>query len=239
MDDFYKIMGEFYSSDMKKHASPTKRLIQQKEAAVIHKQFLANKMKATQDYQLTYVASPKKTYVIEPKGGEINYALAHKDPLKFYDNVMSQDIREHSVASKGTKVRYSNVLTKRAIAKVLEMFETKLASLIKEQTAAQFAPEHLDEAELHEALQHHEMEHAYKKQLTEGQIKMVNKRSGSPAYVGATRLIGERGKQAADDSLEGEDIDLDAEPVEAELVSYRIVNVHSMCRSLRSNTLQT
>lgn len=27
MDNFYQIMGEFYSSDMKKHASPTKRLI--------------------------------------------------------------------------------------------------------------------------------------------------------------------------------------------------------------------
>ena len=26
-DDFYKLVGEFYSPDMKKHASPTKRLI--------------------------------------------------------------------------------------------------------------------------------------------------------------------------------------------------------------------
>lgn len=28
MDEFYKIMGEFYSGDMKRHKSPTKRLIQ-------------------------------------------------------------------------------------------------------------------------------------------------------------------------------------------------------------------
>ena len=91
MDNFYEIMGEFYGS-VKKHESPTKRLIQQKDAAFKHKSFLSKHIKKTQDYNLTYVASPEKTYVIEPKGGEINYDLARKDPLKFYDYVMNQDI---------------------------------------------------------------------------------------------------------------------------------------------------
>jgi len=50
MDKFYEIMGEFYSSDMRKHASPTKRLMQQKDAAWKHKAFLAKKITATQDY---------------------------------------------------------------------------------------------------------------------------------------------------------------------------------------------
>ena len=81
------------------------------------------------------MASPDKTYVIEPKGGEINYALAYKNPLKFYDNVMNQDIREHSCAQTGGKrspLKYANVLTKRAIAKVLFAIEGKLRDLIKQ-----------------------------------------------------------------------------------------------------------
>lgn len=41
MEEFYKVMGEFYgASNMKKHESPTRRLRQQKHAAVEHKQFL-------------------------------------------------------------------------------------------------------------------------------------------------------------------------------------------------------
>jgi hypothetical protein len=92
MDNFYDIMGEFYSSDMRKHQSPTKRLVQQKDAAFEHKKFLSKNMTRTQEYGLTYVASPDKTYVIEPKGGMIDYSMARKNPLKFYDNVMKQDI---------------------------------------------------------------------------------------------------------------------------------------------------
>jgi len=37
------------------------------------------------DYSLTYVPGPGKSYVIEPIGGELNYNIANKDPLKFYD----------------------------------------------------------------------------------------------------------------------------------------------------------
>lgn len=91
MDKFYEIMGEFYEHNLRKHASPTKRLIQQKDAAWNHKAFLQQKMGkvSTETYSLTYVASPKKTYVIQPQGGEINYDMAFKNPLKFYDNVMN------------------------------------------------------------------------------------------------------------------------------------------------------
>lgn len=53
-----------------------------------------------QAYSLTYVVDPKKTYVIQPKEGEINYDMAQKSPLKFYDKVMSQDVMEHKVAMK-------------------------------------------------------------------------------------------------------------------------------------------
>lgn len=98
MDDFYKIMGDFYSSKgVSKHNSPTKRLIAQKNTAWTHKEVMSHHLERTQGYGLTYIASPKKSYVIEPKGGELNYNLAYKNPLKFYDKVMSQDITQHKV----------------------------------------------------------------------------------------------------------------------------------------------
>lgn len=37
MDEFYKIMGEFYSG-APRHVSPTRRLIEQKHAAFRHKE---------------------------------------------------------------------------------------------------------------------------------------------------------------------------------------------------------
>ena len=178
MDKFYEIMGEFYSSDMKKHASPTKRLIQQKNASFTHKEFLAGKMAqaSQEDYRITYVTSPKKTYVVEPQGkngkkGEIDYSLATKDPLKFYDKVMTQDIRERSVTENklGAKL-YKNVMTKRAVAKLLAAIEKKLVSLIKEQTQEQFMAENaqLHESELKEVFNEPKMEKEFKRQLTDG-----------------------------------------------------------------------
>ena len=41
------------------------------------------------DYSLTYTVDPKRTYVIQPKEGELNYDQAHKSPLKFYEKVMN------------------------------------------------------------------------------------------------------------------------------------------------------
>lgn len=37
------------------------------------------------DYSLTYNCGPGKSYVIEPVGGALNYNMAEKNPLKFYD----------------------------------------------------------------------------------------------------------------------------------------------------------
>lgn len=50
------------------------------------------------DYAFVYTPGPGKSYVIEPHGGELNYNLAKKDPLKFYDQVFNQDITKHTVA---------------------------------------------------------------------------------------------------------------------------------------------
>jgi hypothetical protein len=99
MDDFYTIMGDFYAKDStcQRHESPTKRLIQQKNAAWSHKQVFKDKVRANQSYQLHYTTSPEKSHLIEPIGGELNYDLARKNPMAFYNNVMNQDIVQHKI----------------------------------------------------------------------------------------------------------------------------------------------
>jgi len=89
MDDFYAVMGEFYTNDLKRHESPTSRLIQQKNSTTEHKILLSQHANRTQKYGLHYTTSPGKSYVIEPAGGEINYDLVYRSPLKFYDQVVS------------------------------------------------------------------------------------------------------------------------------------------------------
>lgn len=181
---------------------------------------------------MTYVASPDKTYVIEPKGGEINYALAFKNPLKFYDNVMNQDIREHSCAKSGGKkspLKYNNILTKRAIAKVLFAIEGKLRELIRRETLEHFKSnnEKFDEEEFFQAFQDEEMEAELKRQLTDGGVKLLHKESGSPMFVNETRLIGQKGKNAAECIDEQMDVDVNAEPDDADLVSRQLFKFKS------------
>lgn len=43
--------------------------------------------KAKDGYTLRYVSSPKKSYVVKPKEGEINYKMAYKDFDKFFKKV--------------------------------------------------------------------------------------------------------------------------------------------------------
>ena len=38
--------------------------------------------------------------MIQPNEGEIDYDVAKRDPNKFYDTVMNQDVVEHKVAKK-------------------------------------------------------------------------------------------------------------------------------------------
>jgi hypothetical protein len=87
---FYdEVLGDFYKSDHKKHASPTQRLIDMKDATWKHKGHFQKKLRPTQDYSLTYCTSPDKAYVIEPHDGEINYDEAYKKPNQFIQKVMN------------------------------------------------------------------------------------------------------------------------------------------------------
>ncbi len=70
----------------RKHASPTKRLISHKNTTFAHKQVMHENLRqsTTGGYKLTYSTSPGKSYVVEPHGGELNYALVDRNPEKFY-----------------------------------------------------------------------------------------------------------------------------------------------------------
>lgn len=46
-------------------------------------------------YSIKYVASPAKTYLVNPKEGEIDYSDAHKNFNKFYNRVSQQPIVKH------------------------------------------------------------------------------------------------------------------------------------------------
>jgi hypothetical protein len=88
-DSFLEMLGEFYRSDLKKHESPTKRLIEQKNSTFEHKEIFHKNIRNTNGYKIHYTSSPEKSYVIEPKGGELDYDMAYRNPLKFYQSVMN------------------------------------------------------------------------------------------------------------------------------------------------------
>jgi len=121
----------------------------QQKASWAHKDHLHKKMKrgeiSMKDYSLTYTVDPKNTYVIQPTQGEINYDLAAKSPLKFYNNVMNQDVVEHKIGrSDGMasdshykairKMTMSSRMTKRHVGQILIAVQNKLYALIGEAT---------------------------------------------------------------------------------------------------------
>lgn len=79
-------MNDYYYNDPETaaHASPTKRLIAQKNTTFDHKKIMKTNIDKG-DYSLVYTTGPEKSYVIEPHGGQLNYKIVEKDPLKFYD----------------------------------------------------------------------------------------------------------------------------------------------------------
>ena len=109
LDDLYAELDKLGNYKPKKHASPTRRLTQQMDAAVEQKTYLSKQPEFKADrsrYGLTYVVGVSNTYVVQPKNGkELPYELAEKRPLAFYREVMNGDVKEHKVAKSPTKMR--------------------------------------------------------------------------------------------------------------------------------------
>ena len=190
-----------------------------------------------QDYQLTYTVDPKRTFVIQPKEGEINYDLAKKNPLKFYDKVMNADVVEHKVVAKTRQAvverqdgqmatikrktggfETTSRLTKRAVARILLAVEEKLLRMISEATEGEY-----NATDLREALAHPQTKGVVQKHILAENIRLQNPLGGRPVYAAQMSLIGEKGDSAANMSpnnknFQNEDID----PEEALLVSNNL-----------------
>ena len=208
MDDFYTIMGDFYNKGtMNKHASPTKRLIDQKNSCWAHKEIIKDNMRASQSYKMHYTTSPDKSYVIEPKGGELDYDLADKNPLKFYDQVMSQDIIQHKVKKATEQTGHDQAgyslttkVTKRKIGRILYAVQSKICEMVKEQC------QHLTEndALLVQAMDDPSVRSAIYDNLRRENIKLVHKDSNEPVFRKQTTLLGEKGDDALEEQHEEE-----------------------------------
>ena len=171
LNDVVDVMKFIYGGERPaKHKSPTKRLMQQKEAAWTHKTHLKNNLASTDAYSLTYVCDPKKTYVIQPKEGEINYEMADKKPLKFYDTVMKQKVTEHKVQraktfvgspdkdnnlpkrkvlKKGKSLELKSRITIRAVCRILRAVQNKMERLLEDHCDEGVTPDDLRRAMSH------------------------------------------------------------------------------------------
>ena len=90
MNDYLREYGGSspHRRSAEKHG-PNHRLIQMKNTAVNHKKVMHDqgftRDSESLNYQLTYISSPGKSYVIEPHKGQLNYGLVDRNPEKFYD----------------------------------------------------------------------------------------------------------------------------------------------------------
>jgi hypothetical protein len=76
--------------------------IEMKKAAHIHHPSLndVKNYNVTNNYSIKYVASPTKTYLVNPKEGEIDYSKARTNFKKFYNKVANQPIVKYRMYSK-------------------------------------------------------------------------------------------------------------------------------------------
>lgn len=119
-DEFYNYTAE------KKHASPTRRLIQHKNSAADHKLRIHTNINKG-DYSQTYCISPGKTYVIEAHGGELNYDLADKSPNRFYNTVLKQDVKKYQVKMRG---KITGEWTQRPLLKIISSIKDRIIERI-------------------------------------------------------------------------------------------------------------
>ena len=93
-------------------------------------------MRHEQSYKLHYNHSPSKHYVIEPKGGELDYQLAYNNPVKFYNKVLSQQITSHKITTdKKGRQTLETQKTQRKVGRVLYKVTDQLTALFKQHYA--------------------------------------------------------------------------------------------------------
>lgn len=150
-----------------------------KNSTTEHKKVMQSNFQR-QEYSLTYCSSPGKSYIIEPHGGELNYNLAEKNPLKFYDQVFNQDITQHKVKEpalkkKKTDVELSSKVTKRPYLKIMEKIRLKILQSLQAKIGQEFGENILL------ALQDQGIENSIKVLMKQNKIELVNE-NNQPIY---------------------------------------------------------
>eukprot|EP00347_Sterkiella_histriomuscorum_P023625 403333949 len=182
-DGFYTVMSEFYGKgpNDEKHDSPTKRLIQLKNSTSDHKKVMAGNIQRG-EYSLTYCSSPGKSYIIEPHGGELNYKIAEKNPLKFYEQVLNQDITKHKFKQdeqspkRRPKVEITSKVTKRPHLMIIQKITAKIEEKLKERIGLQYG------FNINQALQDKGVERVIKDLMLQEKIQLLNTKN-QPVYV--------------------------------------------------------
>ena len=142
--------------------------------------------------------------MIQPKEGEINYDLAKKSPLKFYDKVMNAEVVEHKVQAKTKQATVqredgqmatikkktggfetSSRLTKRAVARILLAIEDKLLRMVASEVDGQFSA-----SDVRMALAHPQTKGVVQKHILAENIRLQAPNGGRPVYAGQMQLIG-------------------------------------------------
>lgn len=101
IDPYYMVERE------PRHRSPTMRLIEQMNTAVLHKQVFREEAmagKADPAYHQIYTTEPGSSYKVQPEGGELPYELAEDDPDQFFEALLSQEIHKQSLRETDARI---------------------------------------------------------------------------------------------------------------------------------------
>ena len=87
------------------------------------------------EYSQTYCISPGKSYVIEAQGGELPYEIAEKEPQRFYNQVLRQEIKKYNIKMRG---KLTAEWTQRPLLKIITSIKEKLIERIGDNIGHQF-----------------------------------------------------------------------------------------------------
>ena len=156
--------GYYQPGPERKHKSPTRRLINQKNSITEHKQRISTGL-ARGEYSQIYSIAPGNTYVIEAQGGELPYDIAEQSPSKFYSRVLNQDIKKCRVKARG---RLFFVWTQRPLLKIINSIKSKLLGRLSVAIGEHF------EQDIQDALNHPEIVENIKVMVENQEIDLID-----------------------------------------------------------------
>lgn len=193
------MMGEFHSGTVKRHQSPTKRLIAHKNSTVKHKKMLNDKSSRQffsssmpRPKQQHYTTAPGQSYTVEARGGELNYDLATKNPTKFYKHVMQQDLVKRGAKDDSNgKTKLSTTLVKRKVGRILMLVLSKFVDAFRGQYS---------QSQLERAFNDNSIKVVVQKHMNSKRIQLVDSCTGQPMAPKEMSIYGNDGVKKSNSS---------------------------------------